>query len=210
MTFPRAMGPCCLLVALNLPGLSGLELQELVLDRREMQVIFMSRNASIRATVQAMKAGAFEFLIKPCTDEVLLPTIRQAMERSCAEVRQLARIRMLQERDQSLSVRERQVMSLVVSGRLNKQVGAELGISEITVKAHRGKVMRKMQARSLPELVNMATLLQLHAPVDSAANNTQDSFDLSYRDHQALATYRPAFRSSEISPAWYQSAIGVH
>jgi len=209
MAFPRAVTPSCLLVDLNLPGLSGLELQQLIVDRSDLQVIFMSRNANIQATVQAVKAGAFEFLTKPFPDEVLLGTVRQAMEHSRAEVGQLERTRTLQQRYQSLSVREREVMKLVVSGRLNKQVGAELGISEITVKAHRGRVMRKMQAHSLPELVNMSAHLQLRAPVDSAEMHARNRFDSSYRVSQLAGTYRPAVRSHE-SPSLYQSSLGAH
>ena len=153
------MTPSCLLVELNLPGVGGLELQRLVSDRAEMPIIFMSSRADVQATVQAMKAGAFDFLIKPFVGDVLLRAIRQAIERSRAEIRHLATMRALQDRYESLSRREREVMELVVSGRLNKQVGGELGISEITVKAHRGKLMRKMQAGSFAELVNMATSL---------------------------------------------------
>ena len=153
---PRAMTPSCLLVDLNLPGAGGLELQRLVFDRAELPIIFMSRGADVQATVRAMKAGAFDFLIKPFGGDVLLCAIRQAIERSRAEIRHLATMRALQDRYESLSRREREVMELVVSGRLNKQVGGELGISEITVKAHRGKLMRKMHAGSFAELVTMA------------------------------------------------------
>ena len=156
----RTMTPCCLVVELRLPGASGLELQRRVRERAEMPVIFMSREPDVPATVQAMKGGALEFLTKPLVDEVLLNAIGNALERSHAALRQLARIRALHERYESLSRREREVMSLIVCGRLNKQVGGELGISEITVKAHRGKMMRKMQAASFAELVNMAASLQ--------------------------------------------------
>jgi FixJ family two-component response regulator len=156
---PRVMRPNCLLVELRLPGASGLDLQKFVLERTEMPIIFMSREADVRATVHAMKAGAFEFLTKPLAPDLLSSTIRHALERSHGTLRHLAQIQSLEERYESLSRREREVMSLVVSGRLNKQVGGELGISEITVKAHRGKMMRKMQASSFAELVSMAASL---------------------------------------------------
>jgi FixJ family two-component response regulator len=155
----RAVAPSCLIVELELPGSGGLELQRLVADRTDMPVIFVSSRADIQATVQAMKGGAFEFLTKPVVTEVLLDAIRGALERSQSSLRQLTRIHALQERYQSLSRREREVMGLLVVGRLNKQVGGELGISEITVKAHRGRMMRKMHASSFAELVTMAASL---------------------------------------------------
>ena len=157
----RATTASCLLVELDLPGSSGLELQRLVADRSDMPLIFMSARADIQATVRAMKAGAFEFFTKPVATEVLLDAIRGALERSDAALRQLAQINALQERYESLSQREREVMCLLVRGRLNKQVGGELGISEITVKAHRGRMMRKMNASSFAELVTMAGSLRV-------------------------------------------------
>jgi FixJ family two-component response regulator len=165
----RAVTPSCLLVELDLPGSSGLELQRLVADRPEMPIIFMSSRADIHATVRAMKGGAFEFLVKPVLSEVLLDAIRGALERSEAALRQLLQVHALQERYESLSRREREVMSLLVRGRLNKQVGGELGISEITVKAHRGKMMRKMHASSFAELVTMAATLRGGAGVGAFA-----------------------------------------
>jgi FixJ family two-component response regulator len=156
----RAMTPSCLLVELQLPDSSGLALQKLVADRTDLPVIFMTGRADIQATVQAMKGGAFEFLIKPVVPEVLLDAIRAALERSEAARRHMMQINALQERYGSLSRREREVMSLLVRGRLNKQVGGELGISEITVKAHRGRMMRKMHAGSFAELVTMAASLR--------------------------------------------------
>lgn len=152
----HAVAPCCLLVELELPGLSGLDLQAIVANRPEMPVIVMSRDADVKTIVQAMKAGALEFLAKPLADEPVVSAVRQALERSRAALERLARMRGLRERYESLSPREREVMGLVVAGRLNKQVGGELGISEITVKAHRSKMMRKMQAGSFAELVGMA------------------------------------------------------
>lgn len=161
----RATTPSCLLVELELPDSSGLDLQRLVADRSDMPVIFMAGRADIQATVQAMKGGAFEFLTKPVVPEVLLDAIRSALERSEAARRHLTQIQALQDRYESLSRREREVMSLLVCGRLNKQVGGELGISEITVKAHRGRMMRKMRAGSFAELVTMAASLRggMHA-----------------------------------------------
>jgi FixJ family two-component response regulator len=159
----RVTTSSCLLVELDLPGSSGLELQKLVADRTDMPIIFMSSRADIQATVRAMKGGAFEFLTKPVLPEVLLDAIRGALDCSQAALRQLIRINALQERYESLSRREREVMTLLVRGRLNKQVGGELGISEITVKAHRGRMMRKMRASSFAELVTMAGSLHTGA-----------------------------------------------
>jgi FixJ family two-component response regulator len=153
--------PCCLVLDLTLPGLSGLELQTRLAERTDMPIIFISGRGDVPRTVQAMKSGAFEFLTKPFREDVLLDAIRAAIERSHAALRDAADKRRLQNRYSSLTQREREVMALVVSGLLNKQVGAELGISEITVKAHRGQVTRKMQADSLPDLVAMAATLGL-------------------------------------------------
>jgi len=157
---PRCKTACCLLVEKTLPGLSGLELQKSVRNRTEMPVIFMSSEADVEATVQAMKAGAMEFLSKPFVGDVLMHAIGQAIKFSQATMHQQALLQALQQRYESLSRREREVMDLVVTGRLNKQIGGELGISEITVKAHRGKMMRKMQAASLAHLVNMFASLR--------------------------------------------------
>ncbi len=148
-----------------LPDLNGLDLQKRVAaDRTDMPIIFITGYGDVPMTVRAMKAGAVEFLTKPFGDDVLLSAIRHAIERSHAALRHEAEIRALRDRYASLSRREREVMALVVSGLLNKQVGGELGISEITVKAHRGKMMRKMKADSLADLVTMAARLGL-APV---------------------------------------------
>jgi FixJ family two-component response regulator len=159
---PRVFAPSCLILDVNLPDLSGLDLQKrLAEDRLDMPIIFITGYGDVPMTVQAMKAGAVEFLTKPFADEVLLEAIRQALGRSGAALGEEAQVRMLQARYRSLTGREREVMKLVVRGRLNKVVGRELGISEITVKAHRGRVMRKMEAESLAELVNMGARLGL-------------------------------------------------
>jgi FixJ family two-component response regulator len=160
LSAPRTGTPGCLLVDLQLPGLSGLDLQGMVLDRAELPVVFMGASADVRATVQAMKAGALDFLVKPVDEQVLTAALAAAIERSYAAIRALAQARSLQERYAALSPREREVLWLVASGRLNKQAGGELGISEITVKAHRGRMMRKMQASCVAELVRMATRLR--------------------------------------------------
>jgi FixJ family two-component response regulator len=157
---PRVLTPSCLLTELRLPGLTGLELQRLIAERTEMPVIFMSEQIDVQSAIQAMKAGAIEVLIKPLAADVLLSAMRHAIERSRTAVNHLMQIRRLQERYAVLTAREREVMSLVVSGRLNKQVSGELGITEFTVKAHRGRMMRKMQARSFAELVTMVESLR--------------------------------------------------
>jgi FixJ family two-component response regulator len=161
LSHPRVLAPNCLVLDVTLPDLNGLDLQALVADRIEMPIIFITGYGDVPMTVRAMKAGAVEFLTKPFPDDLLLTGIRDAISRSHAQLAHEAQIRVLQERYVSLSRREREVMALVVGGRLNKQAGGELGISELTVKAHRGRVMRKMKANSLAELVNMATRLHL-------------------------------------------------
>jgi FixJ family two-component response regulator len=161
---PRALVPSCLVLDVNLPDLNGLDLQQrIAADRIDMPIIFITGYGDVPMTVRAMKAGAAEFLTKPFGDEVLLSAIRNAIERSHSALDRAAEARMLRDRHASLSPREREVMALVVSGLLNKQVGGELGISEITVKAHRGQVMRKMQAGSLADLVTMAARLRVAA-----------------------------------------------
>jgi FixJ family two-component response regulator len=159
--------PSCLVLDVSLPGLSGLDLQERLGDRRDMPIIFITGHGDIPMSVQAMKAGAVEFLTKPFSDEVLLTAIQRAIESSSTALDRGSELEKLRRAYASLSRRERQVMTSVVSGRLNKQVGSELGISEITVKAHRGQVMRKMSADSLAALVRMAAALDL--PVASHA-----------------------------------------
>lgn len=162
---PRLWGPCCLVLDVTLPELSGLDLQKLVTaDRTEMPIIFISGYGDVPMTVQAMKAGAVEFLTKPFSSEALLLSVRQALERSAAALVREERMRLLRDCHALLTPRERDVMVLVISGLLNKQVGSELGISEITVKSHRGQVMRKMNAASLADLVNMGAKLRLAVP----------------------------------------------
>jgi FixJ family two-component response regulator len=159
---PALRGPSCLVLDVNLPDLNGLELQKRMgSDRADLPIIFITGQGDIPMTVQAMKAGAVEFLTKPFGDDVLLDAIRQALEKSSAALERERQAQLLRDRHESLSRREQEVMALVVSGLLNKQIAFELGISEITVKAHRGQVMRKMKARSLPDLVNMAARLGL-------------------------------------------------
>ena len=156
---PRATVPSCLVLDVTLPGLNGLELQQQLTQRTEMPIIFITGYGDVPMSVRAMKAGATEFLTKPFKEEVLLDAIRHAIDRSRDALREESEMHVLRTRYASLTPREREVMALVVSGLLNKQVGGELGISEITVKAHRGQLMRKMQADSLAGLVTMAAKL---------------------------------------------------
>jgi FixJ family two-component response regulator len=162
---PRLLVPSCLVLDVTLPGLNGLDLQKrIAVDRIDMPIIFITGYGDVPTTVQAMKAGAVEFLTKPFGDDVLLSAIRHAIDRSRAALGHEAEMQVLRDRYASLTPREREVMALVASGLLNKQVGGELGISEITVKAHRGQVTRKMKADSIADLVNMAARLRLVPP----------------------------------------------
>jgi FixJ family two-component response regulator len=158
---PREPAPGVLVLDVGLPNLNGLELQKQIAGRPELPIIFITGHGDVPMTVQAMKAGAVEFLTKPFGPDVLLSAIDGALERSRASLAQEADQQALRDRYETLTPRERQVMALIVRGQLNKQVGFALGISEITVKIHRGQVMRKMVASSFAELVNMASRLGL-------------------------------------------------
>jgi len=158
---PRPNGPCCLVLDVSLPDLNGLELQQRLDDRSELPIVFITGHGDIPMSVRAMKAGATEFLTKPFRADALLDAVRGAIERSTAALSREMELKTLRESYAALSRREREVMALVVAGKLNKQVGGDLGISEITVKAHRGRVMRKMKAGSLADLVKMASSLRV-------------------------------------------------
>jgi FixJ family two-component response regulator len=156
-----AHGPCCLVLDVSLPKLGGLDLQQQIVDRTDMPIIFITGYGDVPMSVQAMKAGALEFLTKPVGDDVLLEAVSQAIERSRRALARDEELSALRSNHASLTQREREIMALVVSGLLNKQIALQLGISEITVKAHRGRVMRKMQVDSLAELVRAAAALDV-------------------------------------------------
>ena len=175
LTSPRAVVPSCLVLDVSLPDLNGLELQKLIAaDRIDMPIIFITGHGDVPMTVQAMKAGAVEFLTKPFDDDVLLTAIRHAIERSTAALGRQAEMQELRDCHASLTPREQEVMKFVVSGMLNKQIGLKLDISEITVKAHRGKVMQKMKADSLADLVKIAVRLGL-APARNPWHVSRDT-----------------------------------
>jgi FixJ family two-component response regulator len=168
---PRPVVPSCLVLDLSLPDINGLALQKrLAFERADMPIMFITGHGDVATSVEAMKAGAVEFLIKPFKDNDLLEAIRDSLERSRLSLAREMEMHILRSRHASLTPRERQVMALVVSGLLNKQVGGELGISEITVKAHRGQVMQKMQAKSFAELVKLATRLGPHRALNLSAS----------------------------------------
>jgi len=166
---PGSEAPSCLVLDLQLPGLSGLDLQKRMAEvELEIPIVFLTGHGNIPASVQAMKAGAVEFLTKPFDDQKLLKAIHEAVERDRHIRQQNAEMRELRGRYESLTAREQEVMRLVVAGLLNKQIAGELNITEFTVKIHRGRVMRKMHADSLADLVRMAGNLGIHSPKRSA------------------------------------------
>ena len=168
---PRAFTPSCLVLDISLPGLNGLELQKRVAQRTDLPIIFITGHGDIPMSVGAMKAGAVEFLTKPFNDEVLLMAIRQALERSHLALAQEAEVQEIRDRYASLTPRERDVMALVVSGLLNKQAAGELGITESTVKAHRGQVMQKMKANSVADLVKITARLRQNASTNHSMSS---------------------------------------
>ncbi len=166
---PRPAVPSCLVVNASLPDLNGLDLQKrIAVERGSTPIIFITDQPDVYTSVQAMKAGAVEFLIKPFNNDILLSAIKECLNRSCAALIRDAEIRALRNAYKRLSLRERQVMALVASGMLNKQVGAKLGISETTVKAHRGQVMQKMKAESFADLVRISMRLRLEHALSSS------------------------------------------
>jgi FixJ family two-component response regulator len=172
----REEAPSCLVLDLSLPDLNGLEVQRRLADQPALPIIFVTGHGDIPMSVRAMKAGALEFLTKPYGPEILLSAIQDSLERSRTALAQEADLQTLRRRYAGMTPRERQVMGLVVRGQLNKQVGGALGISEITVKAHRGRVMQKMEATSLAELVNMAARLGMQTAGDTGERQPANGF----------------------------------
>ncbi|MEO8201121.1 MAG: LuxR C-terminal-related transcriptional regulator [Gemmatimonadota bacterium] len=205
---PRRLAPSCLLLEIMSPLRDGFDLQQrIATERRETPIIVISGQSDVSITVRAMKAGAVEFLLKPLVNSLFLTACADAIARSACILQQEAERLELQRRYDSLSHREREVMALVVTGRLNKQVGGALAISEITVKAHRGKVMRKMAADSLAELVIMAIRLRLPpepanmirpttARLAGAINRTATEFSFAGVSHDSLAVSQPFARTN--------------
>jgi FixJ family two-component response regulator len=192
---PRPLVPSCLVLDVSLPGLNGLDLQKrIAFERADMPIMFITGHGDVATSVQAMKAGAVEFLMKPFDDNVLLGAIRESLELSRLALAREMEMQTLRNRYASLTRRERQVLALVVSGLLNKQVAGELGISEITVKAHRGRVMQKMQAQSLADLVKIATRLGPHRALNSASSSDVAAL----RNHE----YPDVTDLSQGEPAW--------
>ena len=181
LVLPRIHAPCCLLLDVDLPDLSGLDLQQRVSDRTDMPIIFIADRSDVSTTVKAMKAGAVEFLMKPFRNDVIRNAMRDALERSRVALRHEAEMSVLREHHAALTRREREVMELVLSGWLNKQIAAKLGITEITVKVHRGSMMRKMGADSLLDLVKIATRLRL-TPVTQEESRPQRKLAVSSRN----------------------------
>ena len=195
---PALSRPGCLILEVSQALLDGPAFKEIVAARRETPIIFTSSQQDIAMTVRAMKAGAVDLLARPFTGDAILAAIRAAVERSCQMLVQEVAIRSLRARYASLSGREREVLGLVVAGLMNKQIGAELGISEITVKAHRGKMMRKMEAATLAELISMAGRLRLNTPKTSHADRNawspaRDSVSRLMEFAATLAGARTAF-----------------
>jgi FixJ family two-component response regulator len=178
---PREMTPGCLILDVTLPDLCGLELQRRIANRPELPVIFLASQGDVCTTVRAMKAGALEFLVQPVREEIVVDAIKAAIEHSRDAMNRELELQLLRSRHASLTPRERQVLGCVVRGLLNKVIGADLGISEITVKAHRGRVMRKMKVRSLAELVTVAAILGVVALPASTPVLPRATFDAGVR-----------------------------
>jgi FixJ family two-component response regulator len=201
LTRPRPPVPSCLVLDVSLPGLNGLDLQKrLALERPEMPIMFITGCGDVPTSVRAMKAGAVEFLEKPLKQDVLLDAIRESLEFSRIALAHETDMRILRRRYDSLSRRERQVMALVVSGLLNKQIAAELDISHITVKAHRGRVMQKMQVRSLADLVRAADRLGPECTDISASSAHLTAQGMTRSLSSRVSREKGAFTHNEISP----------